>query len=116
MIARKKSMIAKKKQLEKSFYATVMFSISKVFLALGQPFWLQMSSNENYRFLVRWFLIDNFFDRRHMKLIMEPSCSPCRSGLKHVLFDLVRLISKFDFRSGRIRSMSDHDSSRSNCI
>ena len=71
---------------------------------------------KNYRFSLRRFFISSFF-YRETKIKMTPSCSPCRAGSEHVLFDLERLISKSDLRSGqvKVRSRSDHDPRRSIC-
>ena len=38
---------------------------------------------------------------------MKPSCSPPRTGSKHVLLDLERSISKSDLRSGQVKSGQD---------
>ena len=65
---------------------------------------------------MQMFFIYNFFDMRDTKINMTPSCSPCRAGSKHVLFDLKRPTWKFDLRSEvKVWPRSDHDPSRSIC-
>ena len=71
------------------------------------------------RFSGGWFFIYNFFDMGDTKIKMALSYSPHQAGSKHVLvlFDHERSILKFDLRSGqvKVRSRSNHDSSRSIC-
>ena len=41
---------------------------------------------KSYRFSLRWFFIDSFFDMRDMKTKMTPMCSPRQLCLEHLLF------------------------------
>ena len=54
----------------------------------------------------RWFVIDNFFDMKYMKMKVTSSCSPCRSGSEYILFSLERSISKSDLTSGQVNFRS----------
>ena len=61
---------------------------------------------KSYRFSLRWFFIDSFFDMRDMKTKTTPMCSLRQLCLEDLFFDLERSISKSDLGSG-------HDFSRS---
>ena len=71
---------------------------------------------ENYRFSRRWLFIDNFFDMKNTENDSIVFSSSNRFEI--CIFDIERLIPKFDLRSGqvKVRSRSGQDRSRPICI